>query len=167
MLKAMLGELFDHDVRIWDRVARDNTKPMFTKTHRHNIEGKVIVLIDSKSASASELLARVTQLEKRGIVIGDRSSGSVMEAKLYTYVVGTMYASTAYSASITDANLIMADGHSLEHEGVTPDETLLPSPADLANSRDPVLSHAAELAGVKLTPEEAGKLFPYDWPKEH
>ena len=167
MLSAMVGDLFDHDVKISDRVARDNTKPIVAKTHHHNYDGKVIVVIDSKSASASELLARVMQLEKRGSVVGDRSSGNAMEAKLYSYIVGTMYGSTAYGASITDASLIMSDGRSLEHEGVTPDEVLLPNPADLANGRDPVLSHAAELAGVKLSPDEAGKLFPYDWPKEH
>jgi C-terminal processing protease CtpA/Prc len=140
---------------------------LVAKTHHHNYDGKVIVVIDSRSASASELLARVMQLEKRGSVVGDRSSGNVMEAKLYSYIVGTMEGSTAYGASITDASLIMSDGRSLEHEGVTPDEVLLPNSADLANGRDPVLSHAAELAGVKLSPDEAGKLFPYDWPKEH
>jgi carboxyl-terminal processing protease len=167
ILKLVVGGLFDHDVKLGDRVARDNSKPLVAKTNHHPFGGKVIVLIDSKSASASELLARVVQLEKRGTVIGDRSSGSVMESRLYGYEVGAGGIVTFYGASITDANLLMTDGVSLEHQGVTPDEILLPTAADLAAGSDPVLAHAAGIAGVKLTPEDAGKLFPYQWPTDH
>jgi len=164
-LKAMVGGIFDHDVKIADRVGRDSSKPMIAKSDHRPFEGKLIVLIDSNSASASELLARVVQLEKRGTVIGDRTSGSVMEARSYHYQAGLEVA-TFFGASITDADLIMADGHSLEHNGVTPDELAAPTAADLASGRDPVLARAAEIAGVKLTAEDAGKLFPYKWPNQ-
>ena len=164
-LKYLLGGMFENEVKIADRVGRDERKSLTAKPRGHGFEGKLIVLVDSRSASASELFARVVQIEKRGIVLGDVSSGSVMEAKHYRYKSG-LDTVVFYGASITDADLIMSDGKSQEHVGVTPDEMVLPTAADLAASRDPVLSRAAEMAGVKLAPEDAGKLFPYEWPQQ-
>ena len=117
-------------------------------------------------ASASELFARVVQLEKRGVVIGDPSSGSVMESLYYPEKMG-MDTVIFYGASITDADLIMADGKSLEHAGVVPDESAVPTAVDLASGRDPVLAKAAKTLGVELNAEDAGKMFPYEWAPEN
>jgi C-terminal processing protease CtpA/Prc len=164
-LRAFVSNFFDHDVKIADRVMRDNTKPVLARSGGKNaFSGKLIVLIDNRSGSASEVLARVVQLEKRGTVLGDRSAGAVMEAKRYQYRIGygTMI---LYGASITEADLVMTDGKSLEGVGVTPDELLLPTADDLAAGRDPVLARAVRIAGGAMTPEAAGKLFPYEWPR--
>jgi carboxyl-terminal processing protease len=163
-LKNLISGFFEKEVKVGDRIGRSDQKPLIAKAHGHPFTGKLMVLVDSESASASELFARVIQIEKRGTVLGDRSSGSVMEAKRYSYKLGTDTV-VLYGASITDADLMMTDGRSLEHNGVLPDELVLPSAEDLANGRDPVLAHAVETVGGKLSPEAAGKLFPYEWPK--
>lgn len=165
VLSQVLGGMFGHEVKIGDRVGRDSRDPLVAKGPSHLFEGKLIVLVDSRSASAAELFARVVQIEKRGTVLGDVSSGRVMESKHYTYRIGAGRV-VFYHASITDADLIMTDGKSLEHVGVTPDEIILPTATDLAAGNDPVLARAAEILGVTLTPESAGKLFPYEWPPE-
>ena len=88
-LQDLLSGVFDRDVKIADRMTRDSKKAMAAKRKRQNpFTGHVIVLLDSRSASAAELFARVVQLEKRGTVLGDRSSGSVMESKFYSHKVG-------------------------------------------------------------------------------
>jgi C-terminal processing protease CtpA/Prc len=164
-LQRVLGGFFDHEVKIGDRIGRQALKPQMTKPQRHDLfTGKLVVLVDSESSSAAELFARVIQLEKRGTVVGDRSSGLVMEGRGYDHKIGSESV-VFYGAMITDADIVMADGQSLEHRGVVPDETLTPAPADLNSGNDPVMAHAAELLGVKLTPEKAGKFFPYEWPK--
>jgi C-terminal processing protease CtpA/Prc len=165
VLDRFVGNMFDKDVKISDRVGRKERKPEIAKPSRNPFTGKLIVLVDSQSAYAAELFARVMQIEKRGMVLGDRASGSVMESKHYNQKWGTdifMY----YGVSVTDADLVMTDGKSLEHVGVTPDEILVPAAKSLAANEDPILARAAELAGVKISPEAAGKLFPYEWPPE-
>lgn len=129
-LERVVANAFDHDITIAKRVGRKNDlKPQFAKTFGSSaFTGKLFVLIDSHSASAAELFARVVQLEHRGVVLGDRSSGSVMESEYFPLKLGTD-ALIVYGASITHADLIMADGKSLEHNGVVPDETVLPTAA--------------------------------------
>ncbi len=162
-LLRVIGNLFEHDVKIGDIKRRSETKSLVAKTRGHDIfKGQLILLIDNSSGSAAELLSRVVQLEKRGIVIGDHSAGAVMRSRGYAMRLGDSSA-VLYGVSVTDANLLMTDGNSLEHTGVTPDKTILPSGADLRDQSDQVLSYAASLAGVKLDPKDAGALFPIRW----
>jgi carboxyl-terminal processing protease len=164
-MRAFLGNFFDHDVKIGDRVTRNGTKAINAHSEgKHAFQNKLVILIDSRSASASEVLARVVQIEKRGVIVGDRSAGAVMESRHSQYKIG-LGTIVIYGASITEADLIMTDGKSLERIGVTPDELVLPTSADLASGRDPVLARAIDLAGGKISPEAAAQLFPIQWPR--
>ena len=165
-LLRMIGNLFKQDVKVGELKRRKETKPLVAKTRGSDAfdEGKLVVLIDSQSGSSAELLARVVQIEKRGTVIGDRSAGAVMRSRNYGRKIGTDIF-ILYGASITDADVVMTDGKSLEKVGVTPDELRLPTPEDMAAGRDPVLSYAASLVGLKIAPEKAGAMFPVEWRK--
>jgi C-terminal processing protease CtpA/Prc len=167
-LQKFVAGFFPHDIKIADKHGRGSSKPVLAKSLGNKaFSGKLIVLIDSKSASASEIFARIVQLEKRGVVLGDRSAGAVTEAEEFMHAEPLDASNvTQYGVSITVADLLMQDGKSLENVGVTPDERILPSPFDLRTGRDPVLARAIELAGGKLSPEEAGKIFPVEWPKQ-
>jgi carboxyl-terminal processing protease len=161
--KRMISNLFDHDVKVFDRMTRHGRSTVVAKSRGTSAySGKLIVLIDSGSASSAEILARVVQLEKRGTVMGDRSAGAVMETQFLSFAQGGETA-IFYSVAVTDADLVMTDGKSLEAAGVKPDELSLPTPLDLAAGRDPVLAQAARLAGLSLDPVAAGKLFPFEW----
>lgn len=162
-LEYAVGYLMGRDLNIASRKARKEEKPIRSRGPSEPlVKTPLVVLVDSKSGSAAELLARVVQLEGRGKVIGDRTSGSVRQSRRHSEKLG-MDRIVPFGVSVTNADLYMKDGKSLEHEGVVPDETSLPTAEDLAAGRDPVLSKAAESLGVKLTPEQAGRLFPRKW----
>lgn len=164
-LQRVAGYFFDHDVKIADRKGRKEMKPQLAKTRGDkSFKGQLVVLVDSRSASAAEIFARLVQLEHRGTVLGDRSSGAVMESRFFSHQSGIDVVAF-WGVSITDADVIMTDGKSLEKLGVNADETILPTAADLAAKRDPVLARAAELVGIKLDAEKAGSLFPIEWRK--
>jgi len=157
-----LDDVFDSKVKVADVVSREKPHAMTVNPNpRDMYEGKLFVLIDSESASAAEVFARTVQLQGRGKILGDVSSGSVMEAQQRPFR-DSGSSGGIYGDSVTIADLLMGDGHSLEGHGVIPDQVILPTAADLADSRDPVLVQAAAMAGVTLTPEAAWKLFPHN-----
>jgi len=142
-------------------VTRKELKPRIAKSRGSEkvFSGQLVVLVDSESASVSEVFARTIQLEKRGTIIGDQTAGRVMTAQRHWNQVAIGLKAAPYGLSITTSDLIMPDGVSLEHRGVMPDQVRLPSPDDLAAGRDVVLSYAVSLFGVTLDPVEAANLF--------
>jgi C-terminal processing protease CtpA/Prc len=164
-LLRLLGHFFEQDVKLGTIERRKEKKPLVAKTRGDRVfKGKLVVLIDSRSGSSAEMFARTIQLEKRGTVIGDTSAGAVMRARHHQHQLG-MDTVIFYGASITDSDVVMSDGKSIEHVGVTPDELLLPKATDMAAAHDPVITRAAELVGFAIDPAKAGSLFPIEWNK--
>jgi C-terminal processing protease CtpA/Prc len=162
-LLRLIGNFFDRDITVGNIKRRKDSKPLVAKTRGDSgFKGRLLVLVDSESGSASEVLARVVQLEKRGTILGDRSSGKVMRSRFYPHQIG-LETVVFYGVSVTDADVIMSDGNSLETVGVSPDELSLPTGEDLRAQKDSVLSRAVAIAGGTLDPVEAGKLFPFKW----
>ena len=161
-LEKIAGYLFDKDLKIADLKGRREMEPQTSKTKgADSFKGKLVVLIDAESGSAAEIFARLVQLEKRGKVLGDVSSGAVMQSSSFSAT--TSNDSVFYGASVTNADVIMSDGKSLEHVGVTPDELIVATGEDLAKRRDPVLAKAFETLGNGMTAEQAGGFFQYKW----
>src|SRR6185295_17839486 len=112
-LERFAGYFFDHDLKIADRKGRKEMKPQLAKTRGDKVfKGQLIVLVDSQSASAAEIFARLVQLEHRGTVLGDRSAGAVMESRFFPHKSGIDVVAF-WGVSITDADIVMSDGKSL------------------------------------------------------
>ncbi|HEX6911856.1 MAG TPA: S41 family peptidase, partial [Longimicrobium sp.] len=135
------------------------TEQLATRGGSGAFTGELLVLVDSESASAAEVTARVVQLAGRGVVLGDRTAGAVMRGRYHGLSTGAERV-VMYGVNVTEADLVMADGGRLEGTGVVPDEIILPGPSEMAAGEDPVLAVALERLGVPMDPAQAGTLFP-------
>src|SRR5439155_3573779 len=156
-LSELVSRTFDREIHVFTEKRRKEERAERARP-KDAFGGTLVAVVDSRTASAAEVFARIVQLEKRGTVIGDRTAGRVMLAQFFPHAVG-LAAVAFYATSITVADVRMSDGQSLENVGVAPDELAPPTGADLAAGRDPTLARAVALAGGTITAEAAGKLF--------
>ncbi len=115
--------------------------------------GDVVVLVDSETASAGELLARFLQIRSARLVGDATTAGYVTAGRTFAHAAGDGPIKVLYKVQVAVADGILPDGKRLEGVGVTPDIVMLPTPDDLLEGRDPVLVHAAGLVGVTLDPK--------------
>jgi carboxyl-terminal processing protease len=166
----LLSHFFDREVKVADLVMKDKTEKRFTKPlGKEHYKGQVTVLVDSNSASAAEMTARVLQIEKRATIYGDYSSGSVMTSiPVFFESLMSALADVAILRTgmyVTIADVVMSDGSRLENTGVVPDEIALPTAMALVKRTDPVLAYAALKLGANVSPEQAGSYY-FMVPKE-
>ncbi len=159
----LTGHFFDREIKMADMISRKKTETRMAKPVKdRQFKGELIVLIDSDSASASEVFSRVIQIEKRGKVVGDVSAGAVMTSYSLSMAnsrgVPGYETLSFYGMNVTVADVIMSDGKRLERVGVIPDHPVGPTGEGLALKNDPVLAYAAGLMGVNVSPKDAGAL---------
>lgn len=160
-LAHLVGYFFDHPVKVGTTVSRGKTKDLIAKNQgSHRFEGDLVVLVDSESASASEVFARVMQIENRGKVIGDITTGAVMAAESFPLTTARLDTFSVSEIEVTVSDLVMSDGQRLEGKGVVPDVLIVPTSLALVKMVDPTLSHAANLlGGGQLSADDAGKFY--------
>jgi C-terminal processing protease CtpA/Prc len=158
-LMRLTGSLIDRVDTIAMGQQRDRRVPEVSKPANHPYSGKVIILVDHRSASASEALSKTVQLAGRGIVLGDTTWGALMTSRYYGHQTGSGETTVFYGVTVSISDYVASDGSRPEGVGVIPDEVVLPSGADLAAHRDPVLARALARLGMPMSPEDAGKLF--------
>lgn len=162
-LERLLGHFFGEEFVYGTMQFRDKEEQQSVKPVGHEpFGGEVIVLIDSQSASASEITARTLQMRGRATIVGDRSAGAVMVSiSRSLHTGGWAGASRGYrwGMSVTISDLILPDGNSLEHRGVIPNVAVLPTQQDLAEKRDPAMAFALELTGVMVSADEAAEIY--------
>ena len=157
-LTLLLEGLSAQPLRIGTWHERGRQAELATRGGADAFTGELVVLVDSESASAAEVAARVVQLAGRGVVLGDRTAGAVMRGRYHGLSTGAERV-VMYGVNVTEADLVMSDGGRLEGTGVTPDEIILPGATEMAAGEDPVLAVALERLGVPMDPVEAGRIF--------
>jgi C-terminal processing protease CtpA/Prc len=158
-LQTLLGGLSEDSVVIGTMRTRRGEERMVARgSGRGAFAGDLVVLVDSRSASASEIAARVVQLTGRGTVLGDRTAGAVSRGESRQLQMGFERV-VVYAVVVTDAHLVMTDGGDMEGAGVAPDTVILPTAAQLAAGDDPVLAHALTMLGQPTDPAAAGALL--------
>ena len=149
-LARALGEFFPRSIPMGRFVRRNGRDELLRASPglvgaRHR--GAVAVLVSAASGSSSEIFAYAIQQQKRGIVIGARTSGAVLGAE-----TGWLPGGGELQVSVRDYRA--ADGTRLEGVGVTPDIVIETRIEDLRAGRDPMLEAALEhLAGTTARPD--------------
>ena len=158
----LLGHFADTAYVAYRQVWRDSTTE-FTVTPRRDTPyaGRVVVLLDRESASSAEITAWLLRERHGAVLLGDRSPGEVRGS----YVIPLMAGGGSdgryytYGVQVTVFDIVLPGEVRLEGPGVTPDTLILPDGDDVAAGHDPVLARALALAGVRMTPEEAGRFW--------
>jgi carboxyl-terminal processing protease len=149
-LQRFAGYLENSEAELFTETRREKTQKITAKPRQPSFSDiPIVVLVDSESASASEILARHLQLSGRAVILGDKTAGGVAAARDFEQHTGADPA-VFYGVQTTVAKITFPDGKDIEKIGVTPDMMCIPEAADLVAKRDPCYSLAMTTLKAKL-----------------
>jgi carboxyl-terminal processing protease len=121
--------------------------PERTRRWEQTYAGPVAVVVHEPSASGAEVFAATMQETGRGVVVGEKTRGSVIASRQIDLPDGG-------ELSIGIRGFRSGQGRVLEGSGVTPDTPVTVTAAALRTGRDPMIEAAAErlLSGQAVNP---------------
>lgn len=108
--------------------------------------GRVYVLMNGRSFSATGEFMTAVFANKRGVFIGEES-GAGIGGNTSGIMIGVLLDRSGISVSIPMVGYYMAGDHGPHPErGILPDHEVIPTVEDILAGRDPVMEYALELA---------------------
>jgi carboxyl-terminal processing protease len=111
------------------------------KTGDQIYSGPVVILVDARSASSSEVFAAGMQDSQRAKIVGSQSCGCVLGIAKPREMKG------GGVLEMSEVLWFSPKGRKLEGTGIIPDKTVTPTAADLQEKRDPALAEAEKILG--------------------
>jgi len=145
MAAGICGMLCEREATLGTMHLRDNALDLEVYPSAHPFVGPVAVLIDSRSASTSEVLAAGIRDIGRARIFGEKSPGMALPSFYKSLPTGDLF-QYAVADFTTPRNV------SLEDNGVEPDVAVAPTREDLAKGRDTVLEAAEAWIRSHLAP---------------
>ena len=105
------------------------------------VDMPLIVLVNKGSASASEIFAGAVKDHKRGILLGQKTFGKGSVQNVIPLTDGS-------SLKVTIAEWLTPLEHSINEQGIEPDEEILLTEEDVNEGRDPAMERALDLVGT-------------------
>jgi len=161
-LRGNPGGLLDQAERISDLFLKsgvivttevgDSKKPYYAKHEDYDFNGKIVVLVDSGSASASEIVAGAIKNNERGVLVGERTFGKGSVQQIFDLNDGS-------ALKLTIAHYLTPGDISIQDVGITPDVRL--QPAVISKEVIPTSSenNQREKSNGKVKVEEKDKPF--------
>lgn len=139
IVKGLASLLLKDETHIFTlRDRRTGERKYFTERTCRKINAPVVVLINARSFSGSELLAAVLQENCRATVVGEKTLGRLSVA----YTLDLPYNATMY---VTCNQLVTAGSVIIEKNGVIPDVEAALTKEDIRAGRDVQLEKAMEV----------------------
>ena len=140
LLLDLVGRLMGGDGSLGKLVYRQKEEPLtFKGAGEKAFKGKVVVLIDERSASASEVFAGGLKELGRATVVGNRSGGAVILSLIEPLPTG---GSILYPI----ADVYTSSGYRIEGNGVIPDVEVKKTRRALIEGRDDAMEKALAIA---------------------
>lgn len=143
MATGLIGRLIDKELDLGDMNNPSGNLPFHAFPQENAYLGPVVVLVDSFSASTSEIFAAALQEHKRARIIGRPTLAAVLPSTIDKLPNGDRL-----QYAIGDFVTAVGKVH-LEGRGVTPDEIIPLEPESLLAGKDPDLEAALRWLGTQ------------------
>jgi carboxyl-terminal processing protease len=150
MAAGICGLLQDKELSLGSMRNRDGTVELNVYPSGHTLTGPVAILIDSRSASTSEMFAAGMRDIGRARIFGEQSPGAALPSLYRVLPSGDLF-----QYAVADFNT--PRGVTLEGTGIVPDVTIAASSADLASGHDRVMDAAKAWVSGKLSERNGEK----------
>lgn len=110
---------------------------VFKDKSKGNTQSPLIILVDGKSASASEIVAGCLQKYHRALIVGSNTfgKGSVQQAEILPNLKGSFGQKISPVIKVSIAEYFVADSEPIQNRGVSPNIELIPADLTPGNIR--------------------------------